>query len=205
MSRTQTSTRWLEALLWCGVAFVVLVLALGVSQILRSDGVDMRAVWFDPYSTPTQADAPVTEPSGPPGTVSLVTPNFDRTVMVAQPTLYQRFLLLAPDLLTALLLGAVALVFLRVVRTLRAGDPFIPPNARRFAVIGALLIGLAVVVPWAEQLALAQLLSGTPMEGTRITGRDEFRWAGLVGVGVLALAEVFRHGTRLRADTEGLV
>ncbi|MEV4163207.1 DUF2975 domain-containing protein [Nonomuraea dietziae] len=205
MARAQTSARWLEALLWCAVAFALLVLALGAFQILRSDGVDMRAVWFNPYSTATQADAPLTEPSGPPGTVSLVTPNFDRTIMVAQPTLYQRFLLLVPDLLTTLLLGAVALVFLRVVRTLRAGDPFIPPNARRFAVIGGLLIGLAVLVPWVEQLAMGGLVSGTPLEGTSITGRDDFRWAGLVGLGVLALAEVFRHGARLRADTEGLV
>ncbi|GAA2796861.1 hypothetical protein [Nonomuraea dietziae] len=89
--------------------------------------------------------------------------------------------------------------------TLRAGDPFIPPNARRFAVIGGLLIGLAVLVPWVEQLAMGGLVSGTPLEGTSITGRDDFRWAGLVGLGVLALAEVFRHGARLRADTEGLV
>ncbi|GAA2796854.1 hypothetical protein GCM10020219_080010 [Nonomuraea dietziae] len=40
-----------------------------------------------------------------------MTPNFDKTIMVAQPTLYQRFLLQVPDLLTTLPLGAVALVF----------------------------------------------------------------------------------------------
>ncbi|MFE3447394.1 DUF2975 domain-containing protein [Nonomuraea sp. NPDC059194] len=206
MPRAKQSTWALEAVLWCGILFAVAFLVLGVVQVVSSDGIDTRAVWFNPYSTSTPADDPLqTSAAAAPGTVSMVTPSFNRTIVVASPTFYQRFLLAVPDLLTALILGAVAVVFLRVVRTVRTDDPFVMANVRRLNIIGALLIAPMVAVPLVEKVAMALLVDGSPLDGTTFSGMDEFRWAGVVGIAVLTLGQVFKHGARLRADTEGLV
>ncbi|WP_336214002.1 DUF2975 domain-containing protein [Nonomuraea sp. LPB2021202275-12-8] len=109
-----------------------------------------------------------------------------------------------PDLLLVLILGIVAVLLLVVIRTFGAGDPFVPANARRLVTIGFLLIGVGML-PRVEDLALWALLSGTPLEGVTMGAVQDHHWAVVSGFVVLALAEVFRQGSRLRADTAGLV
>jgi hypothetical protein len=68
---------------------------------------------------------------------------------------------------TGLLAMVILYLLLRIVRTLRAGDPFVPANATRLTSMGFL--------------------------------------TAVGGLLLIGLAEVFRQGTRLREDVEGLV
>lgn len=101
-------------------------------------------------------------------------------------------------------MSVVAGILLMVIRTFNQDDPFVPRNAWRLSVIGVLLLSLAGI-PGVEELALKGLLSGTPLENTPVQSAENFSWALIVGLAALALAEVFRQGSKLRADTQGLV
>ncbi|GGK70767.1 hypothetical protein Ppa06_35670 [Planomonospora parontospora subsp. parontospora] len=204
MAKPPASIRTLEGITWAGAGLALLGIAFCLYQIFDGSDVGTRHVIVNPYLTATGADDPAPVPTGPPGTVRLVTSSFDRTLAVIDPDLSQRFLLLLPELLLTIMLGAVAVVLLQLIRTFREGDPFIPANARRLAVIGVLLLGIAFL-PRVEVLSLNMLLSGTPLENVGIQNSEDFYWALFVGFTVLALAEVFRQGSRLRSDTQGLV
>jgi len=101
------------------------------------------------------------------------------------------------------LIVTVGIFFLwRVVRTIRLGDPFDPANTRRLYTAGTLfLVGAAfswvggfftfVVLGWLSDYVDWSV--NLPL--------DQF----VLGFVVVMIAEVFRQGTRLRRDTEGLV
>ncbi|MBG0814805.1 DUF2975 domain-containing protein [Planomonospora sp. ID82291] len=204
MAKPPASIRVLEGITWTGVGFALLGLVMCLHGIFSDSGVDTRHIGVNPYQTTTAADDPAPAPTGPPGTVRIAMPSFDRTLAVIDPDLSQRFLLVLPDLLLTVALSAVAVILLQTVRTFREGDPFIPGNARRLAAIGFLLLGIAGI-PQVEALSLNLLLSGTPLEDLSVFAGEDFSWALFTGFAVLALAEVFRQGGRLRADTQGLV
>ncbi|RZT15266.1 DUF2975 family protein [Kribbella sp. VKM Ac-2569] len=127
------------------------------------------------------------------------------TLTVADPDLGQRILLDLPGLFDAvpILLG-IYWLFL-VARTLRAGDPFAPRNPRRVFGIAVLIavgsLGDSVLTAFTNHL----LVAGTPLEDhVPFALQISFLPLGIAAV-VAALAEAFRVGVRLRADTEGLV
>jgi Protein of unknown function (DUF2975) len=110
----------------------------------------------------------------------------------------------APALLGAIMLALVLFVVsqLRAVfRTLRDGRPFVPANAPRirwiaFAVIAG-EIARAAVVYSANSHAMAHF-SAT---GLRFDARPDLNVVTIVhGLIILAIAEVFRTGTRLDED-----
>ncbi|MCF2530391.1 DUF2975 domain-containing protein [Yinghuangia soli] len=123
----------------------------------------------------------------------------------ADPSFKERVMLALPRLVSAGLALAVVYLLLRVVRTLKAGDPFVPANARRVTAISALVIAFGTLDPIVESLTTGSLIGNSGAQYLIDTGVT-FTWPPiLIGILVAALSEVFRRGTRLRADVEGLV
>ena len=127
------------------------------------------------------------------------------TLTVADPSLGQRILLDLPGLFGAvpILLG-IYWLFL-VARTLSTGDPFAPQNPRRLFGISILIVVGSLGDSLLTALTTHQLVAGTPLEAhVPFAFHFSFLPLGIAAV-VGALAEAFRVGVRLRADTEGLV
>jgi hypothetical protein len=123
----------------------------------------------------------------------------------AEPDLAQRTLLALPGLVGAGLALTIVWLLLRIVRTLTTGDPFRPVNVRRVTGIAVAVIAFGIQEPLLSAVNTGALVRGTAAEDV-VPFELAFSWAPiLVGLLIAALAEVFRRGTRLRADTEGLV
>jgi hypothetical protein len=142
---------------------------------------------------------------GPGDAVELVLPTRTDVGVYGDLDLRQLLGLVGSEVLTGLVTMAVLVLLLRLVVTLRHGDPFVPANARRLYSIAAVvgIGGQAVVLleAWGrkgvlEHPAIAPYVfpdvhvSIVPM---------------LAGLGVAVAAEVFRQGAALREDVEGLV
>ena len=104
--------------------------------------------------------------------------------------------------------GACALLLVPVVNAVAAGDPFHRSNAARIGWTGAIVGVVGMVAPMLPNFAaLAVYTSFDAAEGANpfavVFG------AGLAPIGVAALifvvAEAFRRGTQISADTAGLV
>ncbi|MFL1381761.1 MULTISPECIES: DUF2975 domain-containing protein [unclassified Nocardiopsis] len=134
-------------------------------------------------------------------------------VVLHDPTTVQRLLLVLPSLLGLAATITVMVNLLRIVRSLDAGDPFTPANARRIQVIGIAVQAGAVL-----SLVAATFRDGVLTGAALGTGGLELSLtlgggggAGsavvlvFVGMLLLGLAEVFRRGTRMRDDVRGLV
>lgn len=104
-----------------------------------------------------------------------------------------------------LLAVAVLTLLLRIVRTLRDRDPFVEANARRlFAIAGLVGVGgqLTVLVAAWGRLGVLRHPDVAPYVVTDAT----VTFVPLfVGLAIAVVAEVFRQGTRLRAEVAGLV
>ena len=97
-------------------------------------------------------------------------------------------------------LATSALIFsllIRIVGTLRMGDPFHPLNVRRLHQIGAAFASVTVGV-WLGQFLVARFVRGamaTPSLFDLIT-------PSIAVVIIVVIAEVFREGARLRRESE---
>jgi hypothetical protein len=126
-------------------------------------------------------------------------------LVLADPDLWKRLLLVLPGVATALLAMVLLELLRRLAKTFREGDSFVPQNFRRVngVALAVLLIGTAV--PLLEMVTTMLLVTGTPVE-SKVLISYELSGAWLVaGIMIYAAAGAFGHGTRLRADTEGLV
>ena len=86
-----------------------------------------------------------------------------------------------------------------------SGEFFVRRNTLRLYTIAVGLLLIATVVPALEVVTTTALVSGTPAEQAVVI---TYRLSGvtvLLSFLAVALAGAFAHGTRLRADTEGLV
>jgi hypothetical protein len=127
------------------------------------------------------------------------------SVVLWSPDLTQRLGFAGAAILQGLLVMAVLGLLLAVTRTLRRGDPFVAANARRLYLIaglvgigGQLVVGLSAWARW-------QILTH-PDVAPYVFAEHELSFAPLVaGLGIAVAAEVFRQGTRLRDEVEGLV
>jgi len=100
---------------------------------------------------------------------------------------------------------AVLLLLLRIVRSLRLGDPFDLANARRLRRIAAAVVfggtGASALQSWGEHLVLSDsAIRPLVQEQLNVTLLPL-----VIGLGVLLLAEVFRRGALMRAELTGLV
>ncbi len=107
----------------------------------------------------------------------------------------------------AILVGLVTLVawmldeLRKVLRTVRRGDPFAPENARRIGLIGVAVIVFEVgramaMVYWSNVASDILAAAGSPLRATSHIGAP----GALYGFLFIALAAVFREGTRLRQE-----
>ena len=91
----------------------------------------------------------------------------------------------------------------RIFANLKAGQPFIPENARRIRAIGLLVI-LACLVQSFLGFGLGTILAkNLAIEGVTIRPQLNFGLDGfLIGLVILVLAEVFRYGAALQEDRD---
>ena len=129
----------------------------------------------------------------------------DVELTISDPSIGERLLAAAPIVLASLTIGAVATLLLEVVRSIREGDPFHRANARLLtaAALVALVGGtIASAVGW---IVSATLTSSAP-ESFGLDTSAELSFLPLaVGIVLAAVADVFRRGTDLRDEVEGLV
>ncbi|MFF2652078.1 DUF2975 domain-containing protein [Streptomyces sp. NPDC058045] len=199
---SRTDNRFLEGALVVAAVlaaiFGVLLPALGVAGAI--DPMDTREVQI---GTATRVPGSVTEGTGGHGMTLTGTDHADLTI--AHPGLGERLLLALPEVVGSLLLLVILGLLIQMARTLRDGDVFVPRNARRLSAIGIIVLVQAILSPILPTITTALLVRGTPMAAeipVSATFTGEFV---LLAFLILALGEVFRRGTRLRADTEGLV
>ncbi|NTW39586.1 MAG: DUF2975 domain-containing protein [Cellulomonadaceae bacterium] len=104
--------------------------------------------------------------------------------------------------------GACALLLVPVVNAVAAGDPFRRSNAARIGWSGAIVGVVGMVAPMLPNLAAIRVMSLFDAPGADnpiavVLGLD------LAPIGIAALifvvAEAFRRGTQISADTAGLV
>jgi hypothetical protein len=117
-----------------------------------------------------------------------------------QIVLVGAFALLSALACTVLLLFAVMLTT-RIVESAMNGNPFVPQNADRLMQIGWLLLAINVagwfIEPMLEMMVPEKLADGISFDMSPM---------GLLGILLIfVLAQIFRHGTALRADLEGTV
>jgi hypothetical protein len=198
---SQTDSRLLEAALGLAALLVgvfgVLLPALGVVGLI--DPMDTREVEAE---TTTQVPGTVTDAVA--GHGMTLTGTHQADLVFADPTMGQRLLLALPQIIGSLLLFVLALL-LQMARTLRGGDVFAAKNARRLSAIGLTVLFQAALAPVLLATTTEMLVSGTPTAdhipfSATFTGEYV-----LLAFLILALGEVFRRGTKLRADTDGLV
>ncbi|MFJ9740779.1 DUF2975 domain-containing protein [Streptomyces sp. NPDC101166] len=199
---SRTDSRLLEAALGLAAllagVFEVLLPALGVIGLV--DPMDAREVETD---TATLMPGEVNEAAA--GHGATLTGLRKADLVVTDPDLGQRLLLALPQIIGGLFLLLILALLLQLARTLRDGDVFVPRNARRLSIVGLVVLSQAVLAPVLSALTTQMLVGGTPT-GDRIPFSATFSGGYvLLGFLVLALGEVFRRGTKLRADVEGLV
>ena len=97
-------------------------------------------------------------------------------------------------------LSISALIFrllIRIVATLRVGDPFHPLNVRRLHQIGAAFASVTLGV-WIGQFLVARFVRGA-MEAPSLFDLITPSFAVVI---LVVIAEVFREGARLRRESE---
>ncbi|NDU77650.1 DUF2975 domain-containing protein [Actinomadura sp. DSM 109109] len=124
---------------------------------------------------------------------------------VGDPGLGDRVLLAAPGVARAVLVLVVLSLLMRMAATLRTGDVFGPANVRRLFTISIAVLLLGTAAPALDMVTTNALVSGTPLASVVEAGFTVQASTVLLAVLIAALAGAFGHGTRLRADAEGLV
>lgn len=127
------------------------------------------------------------------------------TVSVLAPDWRQRLGLIGAEVLGGLVAIAVLLLLLALVRSLRNGDPFVAANARRlYAMATVVALGgqaAVLLAAWGRAIVLS-----SPLVAPYVVEEFEITFLPLLaGVGIAVAAEVFRQGTALRHEVEGLV
>jgi hypothetical protein len=204
-----TSLRaWLVRAWWAIFEnLIYLAFALGVVALIGTLG--LAAGIYGPTSVdvpqmvgwPFPALEPLPQRVGP---LEIVL-NYSAHVSLDHPTRWQVLLIHMPSVVTALLTTVIAFLLWQVARTLRSGDPFVPSNARRIFTMAGCVAGYSLIAEPLRTWAVVTTVRGTPAE-RMIDTAWPFTWAPL-GFALLlaALGAIFRRGTRLRADVEGLV
>ena len=205
------SAALLESLL--AAAMVVVGLALIVAPLLGSGGLGLESSLLRPFGEPLSVPALVLDPvveGLAPGTyaagdaVELSGPTV-ATASVSNPDLVQRAGLVGGRVLQGLTVLGVLVLLLRLTRTLRQGDAFVPANARRLSVI-AVLVGVGGTVSQLVHQVGAVAVLEAPSVRDRVAPVFEVSFLPLfAALGIGVLAEVFRQGAALRADVDGLV
>jgi Protein of unknown function (DUF2975) len=186
--------RWGLAIL---LALVVLLTSLAsiVVPILR---------WVDGDGIPLPFLSDVTVPELDAVGTSYGAAAYD--VTLADPTVGQRLLDLAPGVLSVGLIATGCVVIIAVMRTIAAGDPFVASNVRRMRQLAALLLVGPFFTFFLSMSAHGALLGDVDLGSLPLSAHLDIPWAWFIAGMVMALiAEAFKAGSRLRDDVDGLV
>ncbi|GAB3741419.1 DUF2975 domain-containing protein [Nocardiopsis nanhaiensis] len=127
------------------------------------------------------------------------------------PSALERLLLVLPVLIGMPIVIAVLYLVIRVLASLDLGDPFVPANVRRIWTAALLVIVGAIVVPVVEaaadfHLQEVALASDRAVLLVFTVGLGSVpALMLLVGFVLAAFGEVFRRGSQMRDDVEGLI
>lgn len=113
-------------------------------------------------------------------------------------------------LLGGLAVLASALLLSRILKSIAAGDPFAPENARRFLILAGVAFTYALTTGFAAPAGARSALDRIGMSGPDAPLQaytPDFDLFSLVVVpfALMVLAESFRRGGDLRDDVEGLI
>jgi hypothetical protein len=189
----------LEAVVGLGLLLVgllgVLLPALGVAGV-RPLMATTRRVQLDAVTS-----LPGNDVSGP-----VVLRGTDHAELVfATPDLVERLLIALPGVAGNLLLVMILAVLLRIARTFRDGDFFVPGNAPRLLAVAVAVALSGLLVPLLDMITTNLLTSGTAAQNSVRTVVEFDVNVVLLGILVAAVSVAFRSGSRLRDDTDGLV
>ncbi|WP_157982428.1 hypothetical protein [Nocardiopsis sp. FIRDI 009] len=128
---------------------------------------------------------------------------------VADPTAAERVWTMAPSLVLAAQIVLVGTLLLRVVRSLRTGDPFNAVNARLIGVCAAVTLVGGVLVAALRTVGAHAILGGAGpslVGGAALEPVVELPVAALLlGLGLASAAAFLRSGALLREEVDGLV
>jgi len=92
-----------------------------------------------------------------------------------------------------------------IVDTAVAGDPFVAENAERLKRIGWCMVGVTVV-QFLTLMAVAMIVPEHLPEGGNLSGGSEPDPVGILSILLIfVLASIFRNGTQMRDELEGMV
>lgn len=214
--RVRGVTKTFETVLLAAILAVVIIGVLRPLMGPAGFGLGTGPIFGAPPSIDTTLDAAAvridTEPSlptlqGPVTTgdgIEFAIPT-GTTVSVTEPDIQQQLAFVAVPVLSALLTIGVLMLLLQIARTLHDGDPFVAANARRLYMIAG-LVGIGGQIAVALQLWSRWTLLTHPQVAPYVLVDQQLSVLPLVaGLGIATAAEVFRQGTILRAEVEGLV
>ena len=129
-------------------------------------------------------------------------------VAVNDPSAAERVVNALSNLLIAAIIFIVCLFVLRLLNDLRRGKPFSASNFRRVHIIAALVGIGAIVVSFFDAVSNAQLLinrlPANPEMDVVFSMSVPMSWLAAMLL-LIVVAEVYRRGTELQDDVEGLV
>ncbi|WP_304452486.1 hypothetical protein [Nocardiopsis sp. YSL2] len=182
----------------------LLAVALGVFLALFSAAGTLVA---DHLVVPVEVPAAALSVSSGGGFAITGTATADLTV--ADPTTAERAWTMGPSLLVAVLIVLVGTLLLRVVRSLRTGDPFAAVNARRVGVCAAAVVVGGAVVGGLRVAGAHAVVGGADLSAVGGAAVEPLvDWpvgALLLGLGLASAAEFLRRGALLNKEVEGLV
>ena len=126
-------------------------------------------------------------------------------VFLDDPSAVDRLVVMLPGLVHLVVAVGVCWLLWRVMRSIAAGDPFVPANVSRLRLVAALLV-VGLSVAFFADLSVRGAIAGRVWQGGEAEAVLSVPWfAVVVGMVVALLAEAFKAGSRLRDDVEGLV
>jgi Protein of unknown function (DUF2975) len=119
---------------------------------------------------------------------------------------------LAAGMICLALVAWMLLLIARIVDTARAGDPFVAENADRLRLVGWLLVAVIAVQFLAEtgiNYLKDKMTAAYHAPPGNIDTSIFDSWASPIGffaiLLIFVLAQIFRHGSEMRAELEGTV
>ena len=135
---------------------------------------------------------------------SITAPQTTAQVTIDHPGLADVLVTTGLPVLGSLIAVAGVFFLWRTVRTVRQGNPFDPRNATRLYAAGIVFLAGALLALLLGTVLGSFVALNTNLFLSTSPGGPDFTLV-FFGLVLVMLGEVFRQGTRLRRDTEGLV
>jgi hypothetical protein len=180
-----------------------------VGLVVVGLGIVLSAGWAITSGGPVVAEVPADSLSNVVGSVdglnrhAAITPDATVEVEIADPSTRQLVASALTSLPTGLVVVAMLAMLLRIVRRARRDDPFTAGAVRRLRILAVVVLVGGSLAGLAESLAALDLaISLTDQAWTTV--RFPVAWL-LAGFGLLAISEIVKRGTAMRAELDTVV